>query len=309
MNRVGAAFMTAVLFVATVGALPMTGAATAGFSAPDQPFRTAEATAATNHTNTSNETLPPGALLAGVLGVQQAEFEGAIDTRAFGLSVARAATNDSKAEVVLRSVENLTQRVRELERRKATLEEARENGTISNATYQAKLAELTVRAATARTLANMSANASDGLPEELLRSKGINVSAIQMLKTQAANLTGPEVAAIARSIAGPRIGLSIASNRSPVNVTELGRAGAGNATAGGPPNGTAVGPPNGTASGNESAGPPGNETGAGNGTSGAGNGQGGSGSGNGQDGGSQGGSGSGAGNGQGGSGGNGRSGG
>ncbi|MDY6779809.1 MAG: hypothetical protein SV760_04545, partial [Halobacteria archaeon] len=36
---------------------------------------------------------------------------------------------------------------------------------------------------------------------------GVNVTAIRMLKQKASNLTGPQVAAIARSIAGPPAGV------------------------------------------------------------------------------------------------------
>jgi hypothetical protein len=55
----------------------------------------------------------------------------------------------------------------------------------------------------ARQMATETDNASRGLPADLLESKGINATAIQTLKERAGELGGPQVAAIARGIAGP----------------------------------------------------------------------------------------------------------
>ncbi|NIB98411.1 hypothetical protein [Halobacterium sp. R2-5] len=188
----------------------------------------------TNETDNETETAP-GAQLAGVADVQAAEVEGEVERRAFGLQVAAANSNASKASVVAGQVENLDQRLAELRDRKQELETARENGTISESRYRAEMAGLAARISTLQGLTNETAETARGIPDEDLAERGVNATDLDRLRTSAGNLSGPEVAAIARSIAGP----------------------AGNGTAGPPFGGNStMGPPTDTpASGND------NETG------------------------------------------------
>jgi len=191
-------FVVAALVVAAV-AVPMVGMAAVGDPAP-----AADTTAAqTGNTTDGNATVAPGERMSGVIGVQKAEVEGEVDRRAFGLQVAGAATAESKAGVVAGQAENIQQRLDALEARKANLTEARENGSITAGKYRAQVAELSTKIQSARTLANATAAESEGLPEELLASKGINVTAIQTLQERAGELRGGEIAEIARDIAGP----------------------------------------------------------------------------------------------------------
>jgi hypothetical protein len=190
-------FVVAALVVAAV-AVPM-----AGMAAVSEPAPAADATAAQTGTNTTNATVAPGERMSGVVGVQKAEVEGEVDRRAFGLQVARAATAESKASVVAGQFGDIEHRIHALEQRKANLTEARQNGSMSEGKYRAQVAELSAKLDSAKELANETAAESEGLPDDLLASKGVNASAIQLLQQRASELGGGEVADIARDIAGP----------------------------------------------------------------------------------------------------------
>ena len=181
--------------VAAVGAVPV---AALGGGVPAQQT-------ATNDT-AANESLAPGERFAGVVGVQQAEVAGEIEARAFGQRVAAAASNRSAAGVVAGEVEDLERRLSELDAEIAALEQAHENGTVSEGRYRARLAKLHAQERTIERRLNQTAAVADRLPAAALEAKGVNVTAIRTLRSQASQLTGPEVAAIARTIAGKGAG-------------------------------------------------------------------------------------------------------
>jgi len=195
--------IVAVALLVAVAAVPVVGmAATDGTVLADQHENSTEDGAETDAAGDANASVAPGERLSGVVGVQEAELDGEVEGRAFGIKVAQAATNESRADVVADQLRDVEQRLNETEQRRQELEEARENGSISEGKYRAEMAKLAAQTQTAKELTNRSENASEGLPAELLESKGINASAIQTLKDRAEQLTGPEVAEIARSIAG-----------------------------------------------------------------------------------------------------------
>lgn len=251
MNRTITIVMASLLVVAAIGAVPLAGVAQETTGASDN--NESEASA--------------GERLTGVIGVQAAELEGEVDRRTFGIKIARAASNESRADVVRENLDAVEARLTELEERKRGLEQAKANGSISNGSYDAQTTVIAAQTANAQSQLNASENASEGLPVELLESKGINVSAIQTLKHNASELTGPEVAAIAKTIAGPDVGKSLASERAPVSVGPPDDVGpstsgtsAGNVTGteerpDGPPNGS-TGTDEGQSPGNSEAGNP-----------------------------------------------------
>lgn len=203
------------------------------------------ATFATQETAAQNDSsVAPGEKLSGVVSVQSAEIEGEVAERTYGVRVAQANSNASKAAVVADTVDDVEGRVDELRQRKATLEAARENGSMSEGEYRAKMATVATKLSTARRLANASEDTAQGLPESVLAEKGINVTAIQALQDRAGNLTGPEVAKIARSIAGKDVGTSMAGNGPPDDAGPPddggppNRSDSGSTDAGGPPNST-----------------------------------------------------------------------
>jgi len=223
---------------AVAGAATSDGAASAPLVAQED-----ETNATTNETDNGTA---PGAMLAGVAEVQEAEVEGEVERRTFGLQVAAANSNASKASVVANHTQALDQRLADLRERKQELTAARENETISESRYRGEMAGLAARISALQSMSNETATAARGLPAAALEAHGVNASAIDRLRTDASNLSGPEVAAIARNIAGPP----------------------GNRSAG-PPFGNGMGGPPSDAPGSGDA----NETdgGAGNATAGPGN--------------------------------------
>jgi len=220
---------------AVAGAATSDGAASAPLVAQED-----ETNATTNETDNGTA---PGAMLAGVAEVQEAEVEGEVERRTFGLQVAAANSNASKASVVANHTRALDQRLADLRERKQELTAARENETISESRYRGEMAGLAARISALQSMSNETATAARGLPAAALEAHGVNASAIDRLRTDASNLSGPEVVAIARNIAGPP------GNRSagppfgngmggpPTDVPGSGDAnetddGAGNATAG-----------------------------------------------------------------------------
>lgn len=216
-------FLVAALVLAPAGAL----AATAGGAVPGP----AQQTDANNST-----AVAPGQMLSGVVDVQRAAVEGDVEARAFGLQVARAATDNATADVVAERLGAIEQRLDRLQERTQTLEQARENGSMSEGEYRARVAGVVARTQTAERLANQTAEVSQGLPTAILEAKGINVTAIQTLQERAGDLRGPEVAAIARDIAGGGVDVSIPGG--PLGVGgDGGPADGDNATTDGAPGG------------------------------------------------------------------------
>jgi len=162
--------------------------------------------AGTAQTDETNVTAAPGERLAGVVGVQGAAIDGEIARRAFAHRLASATTNASKAAVIAEKYDSLQSQRGALADRRAELLEAHRNGTLSDGEYQARMATVHAQSETVQNLANRTAMASAGLPAGALEAKGVNATAIQTLRADAAALTGPETAAVARSIAGPSAG-------------------------------------------------------------------------------------------------------
>ncbi|MXR21118.1 hypothetical protein [Halobacterium bonnevillei] len=180
-----------------VAALPASDATTSSSAAT--PVATNEPRA--NETNVS-----PGEQLSAVAGIQEAEIGGEIERRSFGIRIANAASNDSKADVVGETVGDLQERLADLRAEKQRLREARDDGSMSRSQYAARMAELSAKTDSVRRLATRTEAASGELPSEVLRERGVNVTAIQSLRHDAANVTGPDVAAVARAIGGPGLG-------------------------------------------------------------------------------------------------------
>lgn len=230
---------TLVVLASVAGAVP---AAALGLGAVDE--------AHVAGTETGNESMAPGERLSGVVGAEKAAVQGEVEARAFGQRVAAAASNDSKARVVGESVADLQTRLEELQAEKAELQTARENGTLSTGEYRARLAQLHAEQRSLERLANGTEAVARTLPAETLRENGVNVSAIQTLRTEARNLTGPEVAEIARSISGKSAGAGLGPDAAgPPDFVTNRTDGTGPGT--GPGAGNGAGPPE-----NASDGPP-----------------------------------------------------
>lgn len=153
--------------------------------------------------------ITPGERLSGVVGVQDAEFEGEIAERTFGVRIAQAANDSARADVVERQLTDVEDRLESLETRLDELREARDRGEIPDGKYNAEVAKIVAEQAATERLTNQTYQVASDLPTDVLESKGINVTAIHELRERAQHLTGQDVADIARSIAGPDIGSQI----------------------------------------------------------------------------------------------------
>lgn len=172
-------------------------------------------TADVNGTVDSNVTVGPGARLAGVVGVQQAEVQGEVEHRAFGLSIAAARSNNSKVRVLANESERIRIRLQELENRTEMLNRSYRNGTIRTGTYHARLATISARIRTMERLANQTVDTAHGLPAHALEAHGVNVSDLERVRSHARNMSGAEVSAIAREMAGPHAGHPLGKTRGP----------------------------------------------------------------------------------------------
>jgi len=151
---------------------------------------------------TERDATAPGAQLAGVIGVQQAEVDSDLDNRTFGLRVANADSDAERAAIIAERQNSTQAQLASQSDRLATLREARANGTISNAEYRARVATVAAQAAdTERDAAQLNRTARK-LPDAVRERANINVAAIEQLRGDARTLGGPETAAIARSVGG-----------------------------------------------------------------------------------------------------------
>lgn len=195
MNRYEALLGVGVLLVAVVAA------PTAALQ-PDGPAAAQAAGAGQNGTAAS----PPGATLSAAIEVQQAEVDGEMDERTFGVAMARAASNSSKAAVVGDRVQSLSDRLATLRERKRAIETAHESGNMSEARYRAEVTGLEARIQVLARQANSTRAAGASLPPAALQERGVDTATIERLRQNASALSGPETAAIARTVAGPGVG-------------------------------------------------------------------------------------------------------
>ncbi|MFB6310528.1 MAG: hypothetical protein ABEH64_05020, partial [Salinirussus sp.] len=181
---------------------------------------------------TGNATgVAPGQQLGGVVDVGEAELETDMASRTFGLAIAQADSPAAKAAIIKDRVDAVERSVERLDERLADLRAARDNGSLSQGAYRARVAAIAAERAGAAQLANATAAASADLPVDVLEANGVNVDAIEQLRNRARELGGQEIAEIARNIAGPAVGQPPGrSGTVPGRGTD-----AGNATAGGPP--------------------------------------------------------------------------
>lgn len=179
------------------------------------------AAAALADTQTESEGPAPGASLAGVVGVQEAEIDNEVAERTLNQQFSAAESNASKARVVADQSQQLSERLDALEAEKERITQAHENGTMSRGEYQARLAALGAELQALEKRANRTAEAAESLPAESLRSNGANVSEVRTLAQQANRTSGDEVAEAARSIAGEDADEGL---RGPSNASERGPA-------------------------------------------------------------------------------------
>lgn len=263
--------LAVVLGLAVVLAAPAAAASFGATNAPSErtaPQASTTLAMAEQNNSSGNDSVSPGAKLAGVVSVQAAEVSGEVEQRAFGQRIRSANSASAKAEIVAGQTSDLESRLSEIRAKQETLTERYENGTISRGQYKARTAQLVAEARMIQRLLDTTAETAATIPEDILRSKGVNVESIATLRSNANTLTGPAVSQIAMEIAGANVG----NGTSPPGLTgniSVGLPGSsGNGSNGLPGNGSVNMPGLGNGT-NVSVGTPGNGSpGPGNGTDG-----------------------------------------
>lgn len=187
MERIGTVLIVIGLVIAMI-AIPIGAAGAISQPSTDAPNDT--------------QSVEPGAHIAGVVGIQHAELDGDVADRTFGIKVAQAQTDDEAADIVAERLGQIEERLAAHETSIAELQRDRDAGNMSESTYRAKVATLVAEKNQTERAAGQTAAVAEGLPEDVLRDRGINVEAIHELRINASELGGPEVSEIARSIAG-----------------------------------------------------------------------------------------------------------
>ena len=185
------------------------------------PMAMAQQTETETNRTAGNDTAEPGAQLSGVIAVGEAELDGEVEDRAYGIRIAEANSSAAKAAVVAEQVNATERRVDALAAERAELEAARENGSMREAQYRSRVAALHAESVTAARMVNRTNETASGLPAETLEANGVDVTAIRSLSDRAQNLTGPETAEIARSVAGSDAGQPALPDRA-ANRTDAG---------------------------------------------------------------------------------------
>lgn len=204
MNRTTSITLTAILVVATV-AVPLAAASVASSGGVQDE----------TETNEANESIKPGERFAAAVGVQNAEIEGDVSERAFGVKIANAASNETKAAIVAEHHETADARLGELEDRLETVNESREAGDLSEGRYRAEVAKTVAEMRSIERRATTAETTAAELPPEALAAAGVDLESIRALRDRAGERGGPDTAAIARSIDGDDVGRSAPAERGP----------------------------------------------------------------------------------------------
>ncbi|MDZ5810975.1 hypothetical protein U4E84_06410 [Halorubrum sp. AD140] len=209
MNRKIALVAVAVVLVGVAGIAAAGPVGTV--AAQDDPVTTNE----TNETEDGNASadISPGERFGGVVGVQSAEVESEVDSRAFEVGLNRSETDEERADLVAERLNRTEQRLAEIERRQQELEERREAGDLSQGAFAARMAETTARAEGLERDTNRSADVARGLPAEVRTERGLDEERLDEVRGRASDLSGPEVAALARGVAGNGVGGPLAGDR------------------------------------------------------------------------------------------------
>lgn len=226
---------------------------TADAPATDARFAAAQSNDSAAQNDSENSSL--GGDISSFMQSSAAEIDGAVETGMWSAEFNATSDRSRQQRLVERRTDELRTELNDLQERREALVAERDAGNVSDAAYKARIGQLLGRINALKSAINAT--------EPRARQVDTNVDALQMLESDAQNLTGPEIAAVARNTTGVGNG-----NGPPDGV------GSGSDDAGGPPedvgnasgpledagngSGADVGPPNdvgnGTANGNGTAG-------------------------------------------------------
>jgi hypothetical protein len=206
MNRTATAAAVALLVLLSVAAPALGTPATPVEESPRWHQTTTTPLDANETASTANGT-SPGARLGGVVAAQGVAVGTEIESRSLRHQLNQSKSNASKAAVLARQVNQSQSRLAALRAERERLETAYRNGTVSESEYRIRATRLSAQISAIRRLNTQTSDVADRLPRETLRQNGVNVTALRSLRSMADEVEGPEIAAIAREIAGPQNGL------------------------------------------------------------------------------------------------------
>jgi hypothetical protein len=212
MTRIGTVVAVVVLVVLGTLSFPVVAVGSAGSAAPTAAtgWEQAEPTAGQSGNGTDTA---PGTRLAGAVGVHGAELGGEIESRSLDHQLNRSASTDSKAAVLARQTNQSRSRLATLRSELTRLDAAYENGTVSEHEYRVRTAQLSAQAVSVQRVTGRASATAAELPDGALERNGVNVTELRSLRSAAGALTGPERAAVARSVAGPAVGSGLGPDR------------------------------------------------------------------------------------------------
>ena len=141
--------------------------------------------------STNDESSSMGADVSAFMQSSDAATDSSVESSLFETSYDRAAT-DQRSVVVENRIDRLEERYEALEAEKAALDEERDN--LSEAAYEARMTSLTVQ------LASLDRAIDETEPRA--NETGVDTYRLAELRTNASQLSGPEVAEIAMGLAG-----------------------------------------------------------------------------------------------------------
>lgn len=147
-------------------------------------------------TPTAGEPANLGAAVSTFMAASAAQTGGSVENGMWVAAYANASDNATRRGLVESRVGALDGSIAELRAERRAVQTAYRNGTINRTTYQARLA----------TIAGQLAALGESIEatDERGRAVGVNTSRLATLRTQARELGGGAVSAIARNLTGPR---------------------------------------------------------------------------------------------------------
>lgn len=186
------AVTTAVVLVVAGLALPATGSF--GGPVPSDHAATQTAAAGEHATEESvpsaNETgsnVTAGSRLSGAFATQQADLSGELETRTVTTRLARANTTTARVAALARLQSSTETRLERLERERARLRRALDNGSLGPGQYAHSIAALRAEAATTRTIADRGAGAAATLPATVTTEYDVESASFRTLANRSRN--------------------------------------------------------------------------------------------------------------------------
>lgn len=149
--------------------------------------------------------LSVGEQLSGAMSAQEAELDGELDRHAFGNAIANAESDEERAALITERKEAVREDIDTQKADHEALQDAYEAGEVTRGEYVSDLSAQGVGIDNAHAAVDDMDEAANDLPTELREEAGVNSEALNTLREEAEELTGPEVAAIATTIAGPDV--------------------------------------------------------------------------------------------------------